>query len=147
MDRKDFEKAKTIIQTKHFCFMEWQEKDVLERGGKVMDKEDMNFLLSFEISRPKLLHHDMEQYDSEGLYTAIEKAKSQQLDGVLLLMSPIINDDVLKIEAMGHFVEFLGPGDIGDEIYFTEDGLTTNRIFDFKSLFDGVATMVETRII
>lgn len=147
MNQINFEKAKTIIQTKHFCFMEWQEKDVLKRGEKVMNKEDMEFLLSLKMPRPKLLHHDMEQYDSEGLYTAIEKAKNQQLDGVLILMSPIINDDVLKIKAMGHFVEFLGPGDIGDEIYFTEDGLTTNRIFDFKSLFGGVATMVEARII
>ena len=147
MGKTDFEKAKKIIQTKTFCFMEWQVKDAEQRNDKVMEKEDIEFLLALEMPKQKLLHHDMKKYDSAGLFLAIEKARDNQMDGVVVLMSNIINDDVLKIVDMGYFVEFIGPGDLGDVIYFTEDALIRNRIFDVKKLFGDLALALSKNII
>lgn len=109
-----------------------------------MNVEDILFLLGLRISKPRLLTVDMTNYDSDQLFLGIEKAKGENLDGLSLLISPISNDDVKKVSSMGYRVEFLGPGDCGDEIYFTDHALLLNRICDFQFMFGEYSSFVES---
>lgn len=137
---EELERAKQIFK-KTFCFMQMQADAAKARGEELMEKEDMEFLLSVELPKQKFLTHDMKKYDSEGLFAAIEAAATKGVDGLRIVSSNIANNDVLKIHEMGYFVEFIGPGDIGDEIYFTEDALIKNRVCDFKNLFGSLASV------
>ncbi|MEK7227765.1 MAG: hypothetical protein AAB681_00210 [Patescibacteria group bacterium] len=142
---QDLEKAKTMLTTKNFCFMQWQEDDAIKRGEKVMQKEDMEFLLSINnITRNKCKHSKILDgtYNSELLFVEIEDTKEKGLNGYHLIGATLNQKDSTALKEKGYFIriEWLG-STMCDEIYFSEEAFIKAEIFDFQNLFGSFASV------
>ncbi len=138
-------KAKTVFG-KTFCLMQWQVNDVIANGGKVMEKDDMEFLLSLDgIKAGEIASFDSDDdvtYDSERFFTALEDAKMNGLLGLSISIATLKKEDRQKVRGAGYFIKDEGHGSVfWDEIYFTEEAYLKARISSFQNVFGGVASV------
>lgn len=141
---QDLEKAKTIL-SKTFCLMEWQANDARERGQELMEKEDIEFLLSLPSTQKNELLHCFEIEDGNlsklKLLKTIQRAKIEKKDGVIL-GTTIGDSNHSSMEERGYFVKMTGHGSaLWDEIYFSEEAFIKSEISYFKNLFGSFASV------
>lgn len=142
---QELEKAKKVLN-KTFCFMQRQADDAKARGEELMEKEDIEFLLSLnDITKEKVLTFESETeytYDSKKLFRAIHKARNERLKGVRIMCATLTKEDEAKVKERGFFIEYTGHGSTSwDEIYFSEEAFIKQRIASFKNLFGGLASV------
>lgn len=156
---EQLKKAKDILFGKTFCFMEWQSKDAKERGEKVMEKEDIEFILSLEgLQKGSILSFDgsterffpsSEQYVEGKLFEYIESAKTSGSLGMSIIEKDITNDEAKKVRQMGGCVNYTWAGGSTTlcDVYFTEEAFILSQISHLKHSFGCLKTAVESNFI
>ena len=121
-----------------------QTDDVLKRGGALMEKEDIMFLLSLPgIQSGEVRSFEVEEnYNSEELFRAIASSKDAGLKGIKLSWGTLTREDESKVQAMGYLINPTGHGSVlWDEIYFSEEAFIENHISHFKNMFESFTSI------
>ena len=139
------EKTKVILN-KTFCFMQWQSESATKRGEQVMEKEDIEYLLSLNgITKGEILSLDgtengffsgMKKYQPNELFEIINKAKKKGFSGISIIEKDVTNSEYQKIKEMGGYVDFTGYSSTNIcNVYFTEEAFIRSKISKIKNLF------------
>lgn len=141
----DIEKAKKVLN-KTFCFMQWQANDARARGETLMEKDDIEYLLSLDgFAEGDVVSFDSiseDAYDSHKLFSAIENAIKEGKQGLLIMCAMLTHEDEARIKNSGYYVVQAGHGSVSwDEIYFSEEAHTRSQISYFKNLFGGLKSI------
>jgi len=149
MTQINLEQVEKILN-KHFCFMEWQEKDAITRNYEIMGIDDIEFLLSLDTKGNKISSFETTYgkiYDSEKLFKFIEDSKSKGFLGVSLVWSTLTSADEIKLSKLGYLIKQTGHGSIfWDEIYFTKNAYITNEVRYFQNLFGSIKNFTKENL-
>lgn len=144
----ELEKAKKALN-KYFCFTELQANQARLEGKELMEKEDMEFLLSLKnqtSNRYAHLQRKNGRYDSEIMFVLLKDSVAKGLEG-MLTYTRLPEKDLVRLEKAGYMVKMEGPGMIGDEIYFSEDAFIRAEICSFQNLFGCLGSFRRCNII
>ena len=147
------EKAK-IILNKTFCFMQLQADAAVKRGETLMEKEDIEYLLSLGgITKGEILSLDgtenrffpkMEKYNADEFFTVFEKAQKDGFSGLCIIEQDINNPNIQKIREMGCYVDCTWAGSTTlCYIYFNEEVFIQSKISELKNLFGSLTSLRE----
>ena len=134
MKKQEFLKVKQCLE-KVFCFTQIQADDAKRRGNKVMEIEDIKYLLSLQgLDRKDFFFMDKLLNTSAFLHT-LKQAKENGFHAVTLYDE---FDDIIRLllEQHGYFVEYIGFGSISWRvILLSEEALIKYKIQDFQHMF------------
>ena len=136
MKEQTFLKAKQCLE-KVFCFTQIQADDAKRRGDKIMEIEDIKYLLSLQgLDRKDFFFMDKLLNTSAFLHI-LKQAKENGFHAVILYDE--FSDRIrLLLEQYGYFVEYIGFGSISWRvILLSEEALIKYKIQDFQHALGG----------